>query len=317
MKAPSPQASAQAGLRFMRTASHGTPNAAYKGLKNAGLSAPELQVAPDFPVVGQRWAKHSIGGNSAAARWERHTLASLGLGERSTLESNGPFGDSSPKRRSRISRLRKVKGDSLKPEEILDMRFVHPNSDRGSQVSGSQVSRDQVNESQASGEVPVTGESRRRVNEPQITQSHSQPRDSQTAGQTAGIAQAREAQLNDPGRQKSKRVLRPRKALITLTPNAVGNLRRLLDQPEPQLIRIGVQNRGCSGLTYQLDYVTNPGKYDEVVEQDGVKVLIDSKALFSIVGSEMDWVDDKLSQKFIFRNPNSKGTCGCGESFMV
>ncbi|KAL6454184.1 ISA1 Iron-sulfur assembly protein 1 [Candida maltosa Xu316] len=116
---------------------------------------------------------------------------------------------------------------------------------------------------------------------------------------------------------KKKRVLRPRKALITLTSSAVEHLQGLLDQPEPKLIRIGVRNRGCSGLTYNLEYVDKPGKFDELIEQDGVKVLIDSKALFSIVGSEMDWLDDKLSSRFIFKNPNSKGTCGCGESFMV
>ena len=116
---------------------------------------------------------------------------------------------------------------------------------------------------------------------------------------------------------KKKRVLIPRKALITLTSSAVQHLQGLLDQPDPKLIRIGVRNRGCSGLTYNLEYVDKPGKFDELVEQDGVKVLIDSKALFSIVGSEMDWLDDKLSSRFIFKNPNSKGTCGCGESFMV
>ncbi|KAI0465121.1 hypothetical protein LJB42_000343 [Komagataella kurtzmanii] len=117
--------------------------------------------------------------------------------------------------------------------------------------------------------------------------------------------------------QKKRRALRPRKALITLSPSAVSHLRALSDLPEPKLTRIGVRNRGCSGLTYHLEYVSEPGKFDELVEQDGVKVLIDSKALFSIVGSEMDWVDDKLSSKFVFKNPNSKGTCGCGESFMV
>ncbi|QLG73473.1 hypothetical protein HG535_0E05570 [Zygotorulaspora mrakii] len=118
-------------------------------------------------------------------------------------------------------------------------------------------------------------------------------------------------------KKKRKRTIRPRKALITLSTKAISHLQGLLDQPEPKLIRIGVKNRGCSGLTYDLQYITEPGKFDEVVEQDGVKVFIDSKALFSIVGSEMDWVDDKLSSRFIFKNPNSKGTCGCGESFMV
>lgn len=70
------------------------------------------------------------------------------------------------------------------------------------------------------------------------------------------------------------------------------------------MIRVGVKNKGCSGLAYHLEYVDKPGTFDEVVEQDGVKVLIDSKALFSIIGSEMDWHEDKLSKRFVFRNPN-------------
>lgn len=98
--------------------------------------------------------------------------------------------------------------------------------------------------------------------------------------------------------------LRPRKAAMTLTPTAVSQLQSLLSQPDPKMIRVGVKNRGCSGLAYNLEYVEKPGKFDEVVEQDGVKVLIDSKALFSIIGSEMDWHEDKLSQRFVFRNPN-------------
>ncbi|RCK57493.1 Iron-sulfur assembly protein 1 [Candida viswanathii] len=130
-------------------------------------------------------------------------------------------------------------------------------------------------------------------------------------------AEAKPATASTTPATKKKRVLRPRKALITLSGSAVEHLRALLNQPNPKLIRIGVRNRGCSGLTYNLEYVDKPGKFDELVEQDGVKVLIDSKALFSIVGSEMDWLDDKLSSRFIFKNPNSKGTCGCGESFMV
>jgi iron-sulfur cluster assembly protein len=78
-----------------------------------------------------------------------------------------------------------------------------------------------------------------------------------------------------------------------------------------------VRNKGCAGLSYHLDYVDQPGKFDEVVEQDGVRVLIDSKALFSIIGSEMDWTEDELSSKFTFKNPNIKDACGCGESFTV
>lgn len=91
---------------------------------------------------------------------------------------------------------------------------------------------------------------------------------------------------------------------MTLTPSAAEHLQQLLELPDPKLIRVGVKNRGCSGLAYHLEYVDKAGKFDEAVEQDGVKVLIDSKALFSIIGSEMDWVEDKLSQRFVFRNPN-------------
>ncbi len=111
--------------------------------------------------------------------------------------------------------------------------------------------------------------------------------------------------------------LKPRKAAITITPPAMEHLRDLLEQPEPKMIRVGVKNRGCSGLAYHLEYVEKPGAFDEVVEQDGVKVLVDSKALFSIIGSEMDWQEDKLSTRFVFKNPNIKEQCGCGESFMV
>ena len=91
---------------------------------------------------------------------------------------------------------------------------------------------------------------------------------------------------------------------MTLTSSATEHLQQLLELPEPKLIRVGVKNRGCSGLAYHLEYVEKAGKFDEAVEQDGVKVLIDSKALFSIIGSEMDWVEDKLNQRFVFRNPN-------------
>lgn len=85
------------------------------------------------------------------------------------------------------------------------------------------------------------------------------------------------------------------------------------------MIRIGVRNKGCAGLSYHLEYVSQGevGKFDEVVVQDGVKVLIDSKALFSIIGSVMDWQEDQLNAKFVFNNPNIKEACGCGESFLT
>lgn len=112
-------------------------------------------------------------------------------------------------------------------------------------------------------------------------------------------------QPTSPSADKPKRPkLRARKAAMTLTPTATEQLRNLLSQPEPKMIRVGVKNRGCSGLAYHLEFVDKASTFDEAVEQDGVKVLIDSKALFSIIGSEMDWVEDKLNQRFVFRNPN-------------
>jgi iron-sulfur cluster assembly accessory protein len=84
----------------------------------------------------------------------------------------------------------------------------------------------------------------------------------------------------------------------------VTHLRELLELPEPKLIRIGTRAKGCSGLAYHLEYVDKPSALDEQVDQDGVKVLIDNKALLNIIGSEMDWLEDKLNERFIFKNPN-------------
>ncbi|KAH9994388.1 hypothetical protein BJV77DRAFT_930974, partial [Russula vinacea] len=120
-----------------------------------------------------------------------------------------------------------------------------------------------------------------------------------------------------PKLSRPKPTLRAQKAALTLTPNAVERLRILMSSPTPQLVRIGVRNKGCAGLSYHLEYVDRPAKFDEVVEQDGVKVVIDSKALFSIIGSEMSWHEDALSSKFVFQNPNVTDACGCGESFTV
>ena len=91
------------------------------------------------------------------------------------------------------------------------------------------------------------------------------------------------------------------------TPLAVDRLRILMSSPTPQLVRIGVRNKGCAGLSYHLEYVDRPAKFDEVVKQDGVNVIIDSKALFSIIGSEMDWHEDALRYVPLFSQASKSG----------
>ncbi|GFZ49455.1 Iron-sulfur assembly protein 1 [Saitozyma sp. JCM 24511] len=116
-----------------------------------------------------------------------------------------------------------------------------------------------------------------------------------------------------------KRSIKAKKNAISMTPAAISRLRDLLtSNSDPKLLRIGVKTRGCAGMAYHLEYVTPPGaRFDEVVEQDGIRVLIDSKALFSIIGSTMDWRDNRLSAGFMFDNPNIVDSCGCGESFNI
>lgn len=102
------------------------------------------------------------------------------------------------------------------------------------------------------------------------------------------------------------------------TPAAVNQIRVLLhDKPEYIGLKVGVRTRGCNGLTYTLDYTKVKHSADEEVLQDGVRVFIEKKAQLTLLGTEMDYVDSKLSTEFVFNNPNIKGTCGCGESFSI
>ena len=106
---------------------------------------------------------------------------------------------------------------------------------------------------------------------------------------------------------------------LTVTDAAAERVRALLAaRGKPSVgIRVGVRSRGCSGLSYTIEYADEQGRFDEVVEDKGVTVLIDPKATMFLIGSEMDFVADKLQSGFTFRNPNEKGRCGCGESFHV
>mmetsp|Transcript_11737 Transcript_11737/g.29676 ORF Transcript_11737/g.29676 Transcript_11737/m.29676 type:complete len:163 (+) Transcript_11737:1510-1998(+) len=115
---------------------------------------------------------------------------------------------------------------------------------------------------------------------------------------------------------------RPRRAALEITETAAKRIKHLLDSrdPHPFGVRVGLKHRGCNGLSFTMNYVedrTEIAKTDEVVEDKGVKVIIDGRALLNVVGTEMDFVDDDLVSEFVFNNPNAKGTCGCGESFSV
>ncbi|EEB08543.1 iron-sulfur protein I [Schizosaccharomyces japonicus yFS275] len=108
----------------------------------------------------------------------------------------------------------------------------------------------------------------------------------------------------------------PRKNVISITPVAVDKLKELL-LSQDKLLRIGVKQKGCAGQSYSFEYVDQPDKFDEIVEQDGVRVIVQRRALLQIIGSSMDFKDDDLQSRFVFSNPNVKSTCGCGESFVT
>lgn len=123
------------------------------------------------------------------------------------------------------------------------------------------------------------------------------------------------ATANAPARKP----LRPRMSPITLTEAAAERVRSILAKGDGSVkgLKIGVAAKGCSGNSYVLDYATEIGPHDEVVEDKGVTIIIDPKAALFIFGTEIDYVEDKLKSGFVFKNPNEKGRCGCGESFTV
>ncbi|EER15072.1 iron-sulfur cluster assembly protein, putative [Perkinsus marinus ATCC 50983] len=82
-------------------------------------------------------------------------------------------------------------------------------------------------------------------------------------------------------------------------------------------LRVGVGKKGCENMSYTMNYARDIGKLDEVVETEGVKVVVDPNALMYLIGTEMDYVDNDLASEFVFTNPNQKSSCGCGKSFSV
>ncbi|KFQ65040.1 hypothetical protein N335_08237, partial [Phaethon lepturus] len=99
---------------------------------------------------------------------------------------------------------------------------------------------------------------------------------------------------------------------------AVQKIKQLLkDKPEHVSMKVSAHTRGRNGLSYTLEYTKSKGDFDEEVVQDGIRIFIEKKAQLTLLGTEMDYVEDKLSSEFVFNNPNIKGTCGCGESINI
>ena len=116
---------------------------------------------------------------------------------------------------------------------------------------------------------------------------------------------------------------RPRPKVVTLSDSAAERVRAIMAKPrdgdeKPYAgLRVGVKNGGCAGQEYVLDYAETAGPLDEVVEDKGVRILIDPKAVLFLIGTTIDYETTKLSSKFVFRNPNETDACGCGESVTI
>lgn len=113
--------------------------------------------------------------------------------------------------------------------------------------------------------------------------------------------------------------MRPRPKVVTLTDAAAQRVREIVEDNGAGILglRVGVKNGGCAGMSYTMDYATAIEASDEVIEDKGVTVLIDPKAVLFLLGTEMDFRTDKLSSGFVFNNPNQTSACGCGESISI
>jgi len=115
------------------------------------------------------------------------------------------------------------------------------------------------------------------------------------------------------------RVRRPRPKVVTLTDRAADRVKEIMAKAEqPYMgLRVGVKNGGCAGQEYVLAYAEAPDPLDEVIEDKGVTILVEPKAVLFLIGSEIDYETTKLSSKFVFHNPNETDACGCGESVTI
>jgi iron-sulfur cluster assembly accessory protein len=107
--------------------------------------------------------------------------------------------------------------------------------------------------------------------------------------------------------------------VITITEAAATRVKTLMAKADKPVkgLRVGVKTRGCSGLSYFVEYAEEKKKFEDVVEDKGVTIFVDPTAVMFLIGTEMDYQEDKLQSGFVFHNPNEKARCGCGESFSV
>ena len=119
--------------------------------------------------------------------------------------------------------------------------------------------------------------------------------------------------------QTAARPRRPRPKVVTLTDAAADRVREIMANAEKTYVglRVGVKNGGCAGQEYTFAYAEEVGPMDEVVEDRGVTILVEPKAILFLIGSEIDYETTKLASKFVFRNPNQTDACGCGESVTI
>ena len=110
-----------------------------------------------------------------------------------------------------------------------------------------------------------------------------------------------------------------RKQIIKLSNNAANRIKQIMSRAEDSTIgvRVGVKSGGCAGMSYIMEYAKEIKPDEEVIEEKGVKVLIDPKAIIYLLGTEMDYKQEEFSSQFVFKNPNETERCGCGESFKV
>jgi len=119
-----------------------------------------------------------------------------------------------------------------------------------------------------------------------------------------------------PAVTPAKPARRPRPQVMRLTDAAATRVKDLMARADSEIVglRVGIKNGGCAGQSYTVDYAHDVKPTDEVIEDKGVKILIDPKAVLFLLGTEMDYKADKMQAQFVFNNPNQISACGCGES---